>query len=218
VAVIRRRQSAPGLATGPRGFTLVEAVLATVIVAVMLVAVLSTLGGVARARTIQQADQTASVLGWGLLWEVVQARYEDPSSPGGWGKESGEGLTTRLDFDDIDDYDGWSACPPQAKDGATLSEYEGWGRSVAVTCVQSTGLITVPQPGVGLRQIRVTVEDPQGNTTDFYALRCDRGLGQKEPGFDGQVVTWAEVSLQCGTNSARTDKAASAVINAPRAE
>ena len=116
-----------------RGFTLVEAAVSVLIVGLMLTAALYALGGVGKARAVGLGQGRGMLLAQDLLNEVLRAAYTDPQSPGGWGPEAEENTATRADFDDVDDYLGWSASPPQAKDGTALAGYDGWQRSVAVS-------------------------------------------------------------------------------------
>jgi len=58
--------------------------------------------------------------------------YADPNQTPGFGREPTESAINRADFDDIDDYDGWKASPPQTKDGQAESDCDGYVRSVIV--------------------------------------------------------------------------------------
>jgi len=196
-------------------FTLVEAVLSVLVVGLMLVAVLNTAGGITKARTVQAKQDEAAVLGWDLLWEVAQARYEDPQAPGGWGSEAGETGAGRSSFDDTDDYDGWTASPPQKKDGTVMNQYAGWRRSVSVTLIEPASLARIGSPDLGLREVHVTVVDPQGNTRDFYVLRSSQGSGEKTPGHDTDSVTWARVTVRSGAGGSTSSVN---LINTPAAE
>jgi MSHA pilin protein MshD len=117
------------------GFTLVEAVISTVIVSVMLVAALNTVG---TSRLIQQKVSSSSrgrLLAESLLAEIVQQAYEDPTGTVVFGLESGESPNNRSDFDDVDDYHNWSQSPPKNKDGSAIAESESWTRTVTVVWV-----------------------------------------------------------------------------------
>src|SRR5689334_8248461 len=116
------------------GFTLVEALFCVVIVSGLLLAASRAFGAIARARQVQM-DRT---LGFGLadqlLTEVMQCYFKEPAGGTTLGPDAGE--TSRAQFDDCDDYNGWSESPPQLRDGTVLTEFTGWTRSVSVTCVR----------------------------------------------------------------------------------
>ena len=216
MAMRPEQSAAAGPATGsPRAFTLIEAVMSVLIVGVMLVAVLSTFGGIARARVIGVTEGAAYGLGWALLTEVVQARYEDPDAPGGWGVEAGEGSGTRQDFDDVDDYDGWVSTPPQEKDGTTLGNYPGWRRSVVIVTLEPISMTTTSAMDFGLKEVQVTVEDPQGKVTSFYALRASKGTGELAPTQDTTNVTWAGVDMQVSSDTNNKYTCSTNLVNLP---
>lgn len=124
-----------GATVSGRAFTIVEAVIATVVVSVMLVAALSTVGA---SRLIQQQvslGHRGRLLAEQLLAEVVRQGYEDPNDPVVFGREAGESGSDRSDFDDVDDYHNWSQSPPADKDGVVIPQSDGWQRTVTVEWV-----------------------------------------------------------------------------------
>ena len=117
------------------GFTLVEAAVAMVIVAVMFVASLNTVG-------VSRITQHKAVLvcrgrmfAESLLAEIQQQAYQEPGTTYVFGRETGELATSRVAYDDVDDYNGWSESPPVAKDGAALPNSTDWRRTVTVEWV-----------------------------------------------------------------------------------
>jgi len=128
------------------GFTLIEAAISTVIVAVMLVAALNTVG------TSRVAQHKAALLGRGrmfaesLMAEILPQSYQEPGSTYVFGREAGESDTSRTVYDDVDDYHGWTESPPVAKDGTALPNSADWSRTVTVEWVDPQ------QP----KQVRVT--------------------------------------------------------------
>jgi|GEM_PF-6598319 len=88
------------------------------------------------------------------------------------GPELPESSSSRADWDDVDDYEGWSASPPQLKDGTPIADYSGWTREVAVAYVDPldpNGLSA--SEDLGLKRIIVRATDPQGRKTALFALR-----------------------------------------------
>jgi len=216
MAMTRMTYRYPGesMATRPLrpGLTLIEAVISVLIVAVMLTAVLSTLAGVARAAAVQYGDDSGQALARQLLAEVLQANYEDPDHGGGWGLEAGEDGATRADFDDTDDYDGWSASPPQRKDGTEIPDLAGYSRSVQVTNLNPVNLAASADSDLGLRRIDVTVSPPTGDETVVSALASKTGRTTSQ----NSTVTWTGLDLQIGQGDTIHDGVT--MFNRPTAE
>ncbi len=53
---------------------------------------------------------------------------------------TGEIADDRRTFDDVDDYHGWFASPPQLRNGDPIDMYEGWSRGVSVSRVNPATL------------------------------------------------------------------------------
>jgi MSHA pilin protein MshD len=170
---------------------MVEAIVATLIVSTMLVAALSALGAsVATQRKLSTGNQ-ALLLAQDLLSEIMQQDYEDADyGPGSFGLGSDEvGDGSRALWEDVDDYDGWSASPPEAKDGTPLAGFNRWGRSVQVDWVDSDDLTTVRGSDEGVKLIIVTVTYDAWNVLELTALRT-RGadLSQRIGGLPLEVT------------------------------
>ena len=161
---------------GAAGFTLVEAVVALLIVGTMLVAALTTVGAsrLSQLKTSQQSR--GQQLAADLMAEIIRAEYEDPSQIPQFGTEPGETGSGRDLFDDVDDYNGWSASPPEYEDGTAIPGLTGWERSVAVAWVDPTDPNLVQGSETGAKRIIVTVswnDIPAGSVT---AVRTASGL------------------------------------------
>jgi Tfp pilus assembly protein PilV len=166
---------------GRRGFSLIEALTASVIVTVAGAAMLLAIGqslqasgnGIDSSRAVQSAQE--------LLTEISACRWADPDEPTHWGPENGECYDrSRSGFDDLDDYDGWTG-RPQTKGG---TEHDAWQQRqfpdvrthpyAAYTCtvrVEYVSSADVPlAAGLTSPYRRVTVEvNRQGRT--LYRLR-----------------------------------------------
>ncbi len=92
-------------------FTIVEAVISTVIVAVMFVAALNTVGASRLTQHRAALTSRGRLFAEMLLSEITQQNYKDSGASPAFGPETGELTTTRADFDDVDDYNGWSKRP-----------------------------------------------------------------------------------------------------------
>jgi hypothetical protein len=89
-------------------------------------------------------------------------------------KDPGEIDGSRAAFDDVDDYDGWSATPPEYKDGTEMGKLQGWARSVAVLWVTSGG-VDGGSVGAesGTKRIVATVTRDGREVAELHAVRTD---------------------------------------------
>lgn len=131
--MIRRRRSR-------RAYTLAEVIISGLIVSTMLVAALEATLMCQHGREELNDHARAVALADDLLSEILTCAYQDPNQATVFGRESGEGATTRADFDDVDDYNGWSAAPPERRDGTPLFDDDTWRRVVTVAYVPPTDL------------------------------------------------------------------------------
>jgi type II secretory pathway pseudopilin PulG len=138
-----------------RGFTLIEAAISTVIVAVMFVAALNTVG--MSKRTLQKASLVSQGRMWAqsLLVEILEQNYREPGETYVFGREAGESDTSRAAYDDVDDYHGWSESPPVAKDGTALPNSANWKRTVTVEWVDPLNPQQVSGTETGAKRITV---------------------------------------------------------------
>jgi hypothetical protein len=110
--------------------------MSTILVAVMFAAVVQTVGASRMVHYKTGGQRRGSLLARQLLAEVLQQAYEDPDTPTvALGIDTGESASDRGDFDDVDDYDGWIASPPQDRDGTTEPDQGNWSREVHVAWV-----------------------------------------------------------------------------------
>jgi len=129
------------------------------IVSVVLVAALYTLSA-SRMTTLRMGDRGRAVfLAQDLMAEITAQAYEDPDfGPGSFGLGADEvGDGSRALWEDVDDYDGWSASPPQTKDGTPLAGFDGWQRRVAVDWVSPNDLSQVVGSDLRVKRIMVTI-------------------------------------------------------------
>ena len=159
-----------------RAFTLVEAVVSLVIVSAMLVAALSAVGAsrLSQHRTSQYSR--GQLLAESLMAEILQQDYQDPNDPVVFGCESGESTSTRVDFDDVDDYNGWSSTPPVQKDGTQIASLAGWQRSVTVQWVDPADITQVQGTESNAKRVTVTVSCDNKQVASLAAIRTNYGL------------------------------------------
>lgn len=166
-----------------RGFTLVEAAISIVLVSVLLVAALNTTGAAKLGQYNTLTRGRAHLLAEDLMAEIMRQSYADPEEVGritltdppivpcDLGKDSGESGGSRLDYDDVDDYHGWTASPPEQKDGATIPNLTSWTRSVNVERLDPANLSLAPASELGLKRITVTVAHDGVPVTELVAFK-----------------------------------------------
>lgn len=182
-----------------RGFTLIESLMAILIVSGVLVASLGTFGAIGKARQNQVDRTTGYALANRLLAEIMQCYFADPETPDALlGVDAGEGL--RAAYDDVDDYDGYETTLPALRNGTPLAGYAGWKEKVEVIYVRSgdPGLsINGGDPQV-LKRINVTVTSPIGTVVKLSGLRAKRGLNEQTPTSTINYLTFTGVSARVG--------------------
>lgn len=167
--------SVPGFSSGGcrRALTLVESVVSIAIVGVMLVAALNTVGASQVTQKKMGERSRAMLLAQDLMAEILQQAYEDPDlASGSFGLTVAE-ITdgNRSLWNDVDDYNGWSASPPQQKDGTELSDFAGWRRSVSVGWVDPSNIGTELLSDTGIKRITVTVTFNDLPLAQLWALK-----------------------------------------------
>lgn len=153
-----------------RGFTLVEAVVCTVVVGVMLAASLKT---VAAARSRLQHNQDAASGIWlaqSLVAEIMDKAYIDPGAAPLFGPEVGENQARRESLNDVDDYQGLVETPRNA-DGTAMSGLTGWKRSVTVAYVLGSDPQTTSLTDTGIKRFIVSVSRKGVPVAELRGLR-----------------------------------------------
>ncbi|HBE68457.1 MAG TPA: hypothetical protein DDW52_09955 [Planctomycetaceae bacterium] len=190
------------------GLTLIEVVVSTAIVALIISAALRTVSMAVQLRSKTAILRDGPALASNLIAEISANAYIDPQDPSAAiGPNSGENIVVRSDFDDIDDFHGWSSAPPVDSAGVSLADYAGWSRAVTVEFVNPTDLSTTVND-LGLKRIQVTVTSPSSEVTSLSVLRSSQGLNQRSLHADRTVVTQLDVSIVSGSSaSAQTASA-----------
>ena len=155
--------------------------MATFIAGVMLVAALRTVGASVRGRIDMANRERAVLLAQQLMAEILQADYAEPDESDVFGPEATETGGTRAAFDDVDDYHGWTASPPEAKDGTPLADRDDWERSVTVEWVNANLLTQAIAIDAGVKRITVTV---RRGGHDYASLVTVRSQAWQQPPYD----------------------------------
>jgi prepilin-type N-terminal cleavage/methylation domain-containing protein len=130
-----------------RGYTLLEVVLAVVLMAILFPPLIQWLGGMAVTGAKVDRLPTAVQLGSELLEEIKSRKFDELSAKvsGSWstvlGPDAGESSTNKNDFDDVDDFNGWAQ--------NFASPYTGYSATVTMSYVLSSAPntpLTIPSP------------------------------------------------------------------------
>src|SRR4029079_17143748 len=156
-----------------RALTLIEVVASTMIVGMMAVAALNALAAATKSSNSIGNRAVAAGLADELMSEIMMQSYSDPDGSPVFGHESGEATNIRSAFDDVDDYDGWNAKPPQYRDGTTIPDRTNWRQRVTVTYVTPANPTTTSATDQGAKRIHVTIEYQNVVLSDQYAVFTD---------------------------------------------
>lgn len=168
----RLTQSTQGIGHGRRALSLAESAISIVIVGVMLVAALNTVAASRMAERKTSDRSLGQMLAQQLMAEIQMQAYADPEyGEDSFGLAAGKVTGNRSLWNDVDDYDGWSASPPQYKDGTALSGLVGWERSVTVDWVGPLDLSQVVGSNQGAKRIVVTVTRDAAVVARLTAIR-----------------------------------------------
>lgn len=151
-------------------FSLIEAVMAMLIVSIMFTAALNTLSG-ARLAQERVAERSRGLqLAQAKLTEIMALPYEEPVQAVMFGPESGEG-TPRFPFDDVDDFHNWSESPVRDRQGQVVPGLENGRRTVTVTFVDPDNQLAVSSTETGVKCVTVTVWRDQRQIATAVALK-----------------------------------------------
>ncbi len=155
------------------GFTLVEVVFSIVLVSGLVIVALDTVGASVVARQTLGQRSVGLLLARDLMSEIMLQEYTEPDETAVFGPESSETGGSRLLFDDVDDYNGWNASPPQLKDGSEIANLDGWSRGVTVDYVKSKRLDTVTAADEGVKRVTVTATYAGAEVISMVAVRAE---------------------------------------------
>ena len=161
------------------GFSLVEATICTLLVAILFGAAVQAVGlsGMVQFKAADRARGRA--LAWALLGEVVQQKYSAAGEPPGnpfdllLGTTAGPRGGDRMGFDDVDDYRDYADAPPVNRDGSAVPGATGYARRVSVTNVNPLDLGQATASDTGVKRVTVVVSRNGQTVARATALRCD---------------------------------------------
>ena len=150
----------PGFLKSRQGFTLIELIVAMVVISVALVGVMS----VINLTVLHSADpvlrQQSIAIAESYMEEISLKNYTDPDT-------DGEG--SRALFDDVDDYDGLNDHGACDQNGQAISGLESYSVGVIVS-PRSYGPVGMTVPGL---RIDINVTDVGGESLTLTGYRTD---------------------------------------------
>ena len=143
------------------GYTLTEVLIAAAILAFVVAALTQAIVAGQMQTYAALHDNRAVSLAESFMDEVLALPYDDPDGPSVVGPEAGE--AARDDFDNLDDYHGYSQAAGaivNLNDASYPDAFQGFTRSIAVVY----GTVSVPTFGGDLNglTITITVTDADG--------------------------------------------------------
>lgn len=164
-----------------RALSMIEAVISIAIVGVMMVAALNTVAASKLGQRKTGHRGKGALLAQQLMSEILRQSYEEPDDTPEFGRESSESGGDRADYDDVDDYDGWTSSPPEDKDGTEIPDLNGWQRSVEVDWVALNDLNTPIGVDQSIKRIIVTVSRDGVPLASLTTVRTASGPIDREP-------------------------------------
>ncbi len=197
-----------------RGLTLVEAVMAVAVTAVLILMSLRSMGSIAKGRQVATYNYQGTMLTEQLMTEICQNLYTDPNNGTTLAPASNEISTpaSRNLFVGVGNYNGWTESPPQYKNGTIIPNFTGWTRSVVVAYLNPSTM-AVSATNLGVMRITVTVTDPRGSQTVLVGLRSNGGQYDAKPSQSATYVRWVGVTLQVGSDNRYTITSGAGVPN-----
>jgi hypothetical protein len=141
-----------------RGLTIVESLFSVLLVGTLVVVSLDAVGASTAAQRAVGDHGRGHLFAGDLLSEIMQQAYSEPVQTTGWGTESLETATTRLAFDDVDDYVQLSESQLRTKDGTLAPASAGWQRTVEVVFLCPDDLTKTETTDYGVKRVTVTAK------------------------------------------------------------
>lgn len=159
------------------GFTLVEAAICALVVALMGVAAGSAVAVAGRSREELRTRAIANAAAEQILAEVVSKAFDDPQTPDApAGLDVDEDKNDRFTFDDIDDYGGLTIVPIQDPRGNLLAPKAMEAGIDVVALDPATMERSASRTGLALVQVRITLDKRVIVERTAYRARTAEGL------------------------------------------
>ena len=153
-----------------KGFTLIEIVMVIVLLGIIMPGVIFYFIQGVKDSAIPQRRTTAIFLAEALMEEIKSKRWDEVIAINSTCSNASaypfvpDGGETRINFDDIDDFNGLSNIPPQNSQGANMTDYQGFTQQATVIYVDAADLnATAATPPTCYKRILVRITDTTSN-------------------------------------------------------
>lgn len=167
-----------------RAFTMVETVFAILLVGGALTISLNATASMHATQKKESDRIRGQLLAINLLTEIMAQPYQEKSGAPAFGLETGEAGSTRMLFDDVDDYMAYSESEPTMKDGAAISGCSGWKRMVTITRANPANLNAIALSDTGVKRITVTIKVATRTIASVGAIKS----GAMPPAGEARLV------------------------------
>ena len=147
----------------PCGFTLIELLITIVITGIVVLALVMGFRESLIGLALQKDVRSSALLAEDLMNEIRSKQYVQ-SYPNG-------GTNNRVNFNDVDDYAGWSETPPKTIEGVILNNYNGFTRRVFVVNVSNVSDWAAPTTNsTDFKRITVVVRNAQMSVSNVSVV------------------------------------------------
>lgn len=167
-----------------RGFTLIETIIAIVIIGIALTGIIGVIFNNIQEGARPFLEVKGVELGQAMMDEILLKQWDEDTPLGGGripvgqaniGTEAGE--SGRTDFDDVDDYNGYAdgvaGEPLQDELGTDISaDFTGYSRSVTVGFYKPAGA-PASLDAKNYKRVRIQVTTPTGESFVFTAIKTN---------------------------------------------
>ena len=116
-----RRDACPTGSRRYNGFTYAEILMAIIVLAIAIVPLLGQFYIGFQGNKIGKDVTIAANLASGIMDEIRSKAFEDPDANKKFGPEPDEDTSNRIEWDDVDDYNGFVETPPRTIDGQVMN-------------------------------------------------------------------------------------------------
>lgn len=162
--------------TRTAAYSLIETVMASMLVSIMIVTAVHAMAFVARTTSGTYEAEVAYRLAQELLCEISSRAFSDPDRvTTELGIDPGESASRPSTWDDFDDYNQWTNSSLEASLGGSLGDSAGWSMGVKCTYCDPLDPLQNETIPTSLKKCVVRLISPSGHGFEFMALRSDQG-------------------------------------------
>ena len=154
-----------------KGFTLIEIVMVIVLLGIIMPGVIFYFIQGVKDSAIPQRRTTAIFLAEALMEEIKSKRWDEVIAINSTCSNASaypfvpDGGETRINFDDIDDFNGLNNPSPIDSQGAAMPNYPGFSQQVAIMHVNAAALDADAGVRTCYKRIKVDITDTTSNET-----------------------------------------------------